>query len=155
MAHRLQRCSRAQIRYVIRCPFEFHRCNASGPELNISVRSPVDADVLEGDEVVVGEPFSPAFTYPIFGEQEKIFGYKGLTIQVSPQDMTDGQPTEERAADKQYSSTMLLVVCDNTSESTTTRSSSRKPRQLRISKTRCTSSSPPTIPNRPPRSKRQ
>lgn len=49
----------------------------------ISVRSPIDADVLEGDEVICEEPFSPAFTYPIFGEQEKIFGYQGLNIQVS------------------------------------------------------------------------
>lgn len=52
-------------------------------ELTIPVRSPIDADVLEGDEVVCEEPFSPAFTYPIFGEQEKIFGYQGLNIQVS------------------------------------------------------------------------
>lgn len=26
--------------------------------------------------------FTPDFTYPIFGEQEKIFGYKGLEIKV-------------------------------------------------------------------------
>jgi len=26
--------------------------------------------------------FSPAFTYPIFGEEEQIFGYKGLHVQV-------------------------------------------------------------------------
>jgi histone acetyltransferase 1 len=47
------------------------------------VRSPLDADILEGDELATQEPFSPAFTYPIFGEQEKIFGYRGLDIKVS------------------------------------------------------------------------
>jgi len=46
------------------------------------VRSPIDADVLEGDELVTSEPFSPAFTYPIFGEKEQIFGYRGLDIKV-------------------------------------------------------------------------
>jgi histone acetyltransferase 1 len=49
----------------------------------LTVRSPIDADALEGDEAIAEEPFSPAFTYPIFGEQEKIFGYQGLNIQVS------------------------------------------------------------------------
>lgn len=28
------------------------------------------------------EPFHPDFTYPIFGDQEKIFGYKGLDIKL-------------------------------------------------------------------------
>lgn len=31
----------------------------------------------------MAEPsFNPEFTYPIFGDKEKIFGYKGLDIQV-------------------------------------------------------------------------
>jgi hypothetical protein len=47
----------------------------------------LDADVLEGDEVVTQEPFSPAFTYPIFGEKETIFGYRGLDIKVGPEDI--------------------------------------------------------------------
>ena len=46
------------------------------------MRSPIDADILEGDELVTSEPFSPAFTYPIFGEKEQIFGYRGLDIKV-------------------------------------------------------------------------
>lgn len=29
---------------------------------------------------VFDEPFNPAFTYPIFGEAEKIFGYKDLEL---------------------------------------------------------------------------
>lgn len=29
------------------------------------------------------EPFHPTFTYPIFGDKEKIFGYKQLQIEVS------------------------------------------------------------------------
>ncbi len=28
------------------------------------------------------ESFSPTFTYPVFGEEEKIFGYQGLDINV-------------------------------------------------------------------------
>lgn len=28
-------------------------------------------------------PFNPTFTYPIFGEKEKIYGYKNLQIEVS------------------------------------------------------------------------
>lgn len=48
------------------------------------VRAPEDADVLEDEEIVVQEPFSPAFTYPIFGEHEKIFGYQGLDVKVCP-----------------------------------------------------------------------
>jgi histone acetyltransferase 1 len=50
--------------------------------LTSAVRSPIDADILEGDELVTQEPFSPAFTYPIFGEKETIFGYRGLDIKV-------------------------------------------------------------------------
>lgn len=46
------------------------------------MRAPPDAAVLEGDERVVIEPFHPDFTYPIFGDQEKIFGYEGLEIKV-------------------------------------------------------------------------
>lgn len=49
----------------------------------MSVRSPLDADVLEGDEIATCEAFHPEFTYPIFGEQEKIFGYEGLSIKAS------------------------------------------------------------------------
>ena len=52
--------------------------------LILLVRSPIDADILEGDELVTQEPFSPAFTYPIFGEKETIFGYRGLDIKVDP-----------------------------------------------------------------------
>ena len=37
------------------------------------VRAGSGQDVFE-------EPFNPAFTYPIFGEDEKIFGYKDLKI---------------------------------------------------------------------------
>lgn len=49
----------------------------------ISVRSGEDADALEGSDRVLIEPFNPTFTYPIFGDQEKIFGYRGLEIKVS------------------------------------------------------------------------
>lgn len=48
-----------------------------------SVRSSEDAEALGDDDAAI-QPFHPDFTYPIFGEQEKIFGYKGLDIKVSP-----------------------------------------------------------------------
>ncbi|EJT46988.1 hypothetical protein A1Q1_04231 [Trichosporon asahii var. asahii CBS 2479] len=41
-----------------------------------------DAEQLHGEDRVVIEPFHPDFTYPIFGDQEKIFGYKGLDIKL-------------------------------------------------------------------------
>jgi histone acetyltransferase 1 len=59
--------------------------------LILPVRSPIDADVLRGDELVSQEPFSPAFTYPIFGEKETIFGYRGLDIKVRSGLWIDGQ----------------------------------------------------------------
>jgi hypothetical protein len=46
------------------------------------VRASEDAAALQGDDLRVISLFNPAFTYPIFGEHEKVFGYKGLDIQV-------------------------------------------------------------------------
>ncbi|KAJ3776136.1 acyl-CoA N-acyltransferase [Lentinula raphanica] len=47
--------------------------------LSISlVRSAEDKESLKEDESY--DEFHPAFTYPIFGEEEKIYGYKDLTI---------------------------------------------------------------------------
>ncbi|OCF74848.1 histone acetyltransferase type B catalytic subunit [Kwoniella mangroviensis CBS 8886] len=46
------------------------------------VRDPEDEDVLYAQEKRAIEPFHPTFTYPIFGEREKILGYKGLDIQL-------------------------------------------------------------------------
>jgi histone acetyltransferase 1 len=46
------------------------------------VRCPEDQDALKGTELKTIKPFSPEFTYPLFGEQEKVFGYQGLDIQV-------------------------------------------------------------------------
>lgn len=45
-------------------------------------RSPQDEPTGEGDVVAAVEPFHPTFTYPIFGEREKIFGYKQIQIEV-------------------------------------------------------------------------
>jgi histone acetyltransferase 1 len=36
---------------------------------------------IDGDRRVL-EPFHPTFTYPIFGDKEAIFGYKGLKVRV-------------------------------------------------------------------------
>lgn len=36
----------------------------------------------EQDPPLAESSFNPEFTYPIFGDKEKIFGYKGLDIQV-------------------------------------------------------------------------
>ncbi|WVF66901.1 histone acetyltransferase type B catalytic subunit [Kwoniella sp. CBS 6097] len=55
----------------------------SNEVLNLQlVRDPEDEEVLYREERQAIEPFNPAFTYPIFGEHEKIFGYKGLEIQL-------------------------------------------------------------------------
>jgi histone acetyltransferase 1 len=50
------------------------------------VRSAQDAlSVIDEDpEARALLPFNPAFTYPIFGEKEKIYGYKGLQVEVRP-----------------------------------------------------------------------
>ncbi|WVQ78755.1 histone acetyltransferase type B catalytic subunit [Cryptococcus sp. DSM 104549] len=55
----------------------------SNEALNLQLtRTPDDEDVLMLEEEQAIEPFNPAFTYPIFGEHEKIFGYKGLDIKL-------------------------------------------------------------------------
>lgn len=40
-------------------------------------------------------PFNPAFTYPIFGEKEKIYGYKGLQVEVRQCDISIISPIPE------------------------------------------------------------
>ncbi|KAF9265788.1 acyl-CoA N-acyltransferase [Marasmius fiardii PR-910] len=44
------------------------------------VRAPEDRKALAEDENY--EEFNPNFTYPIYGEDETIYGYKGLTIEL-------------------------------------------------------------------------
>ena len=36
----------------------------------------------EGNKLQTISTFSPEFTYPIFGDEETIFGYKGLSIRL-------------------------------------------------------------------------
>ena len=48
------------------------------------MRSTADTAALEDEEKVLIEPFSPAFVYPIFGQEETIFGYRDLEIHVRP-----------------------------------------------------------------------
>jgi hypothetical protein len=57
--------------------------------LYVTVRSAQDAlSVIDEDpEARALLPFNPAFTYPIFGEKEKIYGYKGLQVEVRPCDI--------------------------------------------------------------------
>jgi len=38
---------------------------------------------LNEEESKLVETFAPVFVYPIFGEEETIFGYQGLEIDVS------------------------------------------------------------------------
>ncbi|KAJ9101913.1 hypothetical protein QFC19_004994 [Naganishia cerealis] len=45
---------------------------------------------INGDRRVL-EPFHPTFTYPIFGDKEAIFGYKGLKVRI---DMASGSMKE-------------------------------------------------------------
>ena len=47
------------------------------------MRALPDVDALHGEEKQRIEPFHPAFTYPIYGEKERIFGYEGLDIKLS------------------------------------------------------------------------
>jgi histone acetyltransferase 1 len=51
--------------------------------LTSTARSLDDEDQLVGDDARLLQPFHPAFTYPIYGEKEVIFGYKDLDISVS------------------------------------------------------------------------
>ncbi|KAA1477089.1 histone acetyltransferase type B catalytic subunit [Dentipellis sp. KUC8613] len=44
------------------------------------VRAPKDKEVLDEEEVKAFASFRPIFTYPIYGEEEKIYGYKDLVI---------------------------------------------------------------------------
>ncbi|KAM0753903.1 histone acetyltransferase type B catalytic subunit [Meredithblackwellia eburnea MCA 4105] len=46
------------------------------------VRSDEDAKLLSEDDKTKISDFSPTFVYPIFGEEETIFGYQGLQIQL-------------------------------------------------------------------------
>ncbi|KAG8853503.1 histone acetyltransferase 1 [Tulasnella sp. 330] len=46
------------------------------------VRAKEDADILSGSEKNLIAEFNPKFTYPIFGEEEKIYGYEDLEVQV-------------------------------------------------------------------------
>lgn len=48
-----------------------------------AVRSKSQIAALEADEIALVDDFSPTFVYPIFGQDEVIFGYKGLNIEVS------------------------------------------------------------------------
>ena len=55
--------------------------------MHLIVRDPRDENYkdivgVNGDRQVL-EPFHPTFTYPIFGDKEVIFGYKGLKVRVS------------------------------------------------------------------------
>ncbi|KDQ59621.1 hypothetical protein JAAARDRAFT_33203 [Jaapia argillacea MUCL 33604] len=51
----------------------------SNESLSLSlVRAPLDKEVLGENEEYEG--FQPTFTYPIYGEHEKIYGYKDLVI---------------------------------------------------------------------------
>lgn len=48
-----------------------------------TARTKAQEEELESQEHALVEPFSPIFVYPIYGEEETIFGYKGLDIDVS------------------------------------------------------------------------
>ena len=48
------------------------------------------------------QELSPTFTYPIFGEAERIFGYKGLSIDISYAEH-DGSPHVDISYDKKFS----------------------------------------------------
>ncbi|GAA5945115.1 histone acetyltransferase catalytic subunit HAT1 [Sporobolomyces koalae] len=43
-------------------------------------RTKQETNVLQDEDKQLIEPFAPAFVYPIFGQEETIFGYQGLNI---------------------------------------------------------------------------
>lgn len=51
-----------------------------------TVRAPVDAEALDAEkyenDAKVASEFAPAFVYPIFGEEEQIYGYRDLDVKV-------------------------------------------------------------------------
>ena len=47
-----------------------------------AVRSANEAALLSDDDQAKVAEFSPAFVYPIFGQEETIFGYRDLEIHV-------------------------------------------------------------------------
>jgi hypothetical protein len=49
-----------------------------------AVRALDDTDALHGEDQAAIKTFHPTFTYPIFGEKEKIHGYQDLEIRVCP-----------------------------------------------------------------------
>jgi len=68
------------------------------------VRSPQDEQSLAGDESYSN--FHPKFTYPIFGEDEKIYGYKDLVIDLKFASGSLAQHLSINAASKLSSSTV-------------------------------------------------
>lgn len=50
--------------------------------LYLQVRTAEEVASLTEEELSRVEVFSPLFAYPIFGEEETIFGYRNLEIQV-------------------------------------------------------------------------
>ncbi|CAK9787123.1 histone acetyltransferase type B [Cutaneotrichosporon oleaginosum] len=55
----------------------------SNQALELQLVRPDEEDAqLKGADRAAVEPFHPTFTYPIFGDQEKIFGYRDLSIQL-------------------------------------------------------------------------
>jgi len=47
-----------------------------------AVRSKAETAALAEEDQALVEPFAPVFVYPIFGDEETIFGYQGLEIDV-------------------------------------------------------------------------
>ncbi|GMK58592.1 hypothetical protein CspeluHIS016_0600340 [Cutaneotrichosporon spelunceum] len=54
----------------------------SNEALELKLVRAEEDDALVGADRATVEPFHPTFTYPIFGDQEKIFGYRDLSIKL-------------------------------------------------------------------------
>lgn len=107
-----------------------------------TVRSQEDADALGDDDVAI-QPFNPTFTYPIFGESEKIFGYHNLDIKVGASGLYGSS-----LLTIVYSFTTPLAASSSFCRLPTTRSSSLPTLPPTPSRRPSSSSSPPTIPSR-------
>jgi len=55
----------------------------TSPPPSLLARTKEEVAALSEEEEKLVETFAPVFVYPIFGEEETIFGYQGLEIDVS------------------------------------------------------------------------
>lgn len=90
------------------CPSS-HSGSVLTPRALLSGRDAVDSSLLSSDaELASIQPFSPVFTYPIFGEEQKVYGYQGLDIKV---------PFCFLPFARRFDATLMLLISNDSSNS--------------------------------------